>query len=144
VSAVPWAPLEHTADLGIEVRAARLGELFVDAASGLCDAITDVGAVEPRRERGFELRAEALDLLMVAWLEELLYHFDTGGELYPAGHAKVAEEGSGGWSLRAHLRGETFDPARHPLKVAVKAITYHGLEVAEDAEGWRARVLFDI
>jgi SHS2 domain-containing protein len=140
---VPYAPLEHTADLGIEVTAGDLGELFVDAAAGLCDAITEVGLVEPRRERSFELRAEALDLLLVSWLEELLFHFDTGGELYPRGEA-VVEESGGRWSVRARLQGETFEPGRHPLKVQVKAITYHGLEVRREGESWRARVIFDI
>jgi len=42
------------------------------------------------------------------------------------------------------MRGERFDAARHPLKVQVKAVTYHGLEVARDEGGWRARVIFDI
>jgi SHS2 domain-containing protein len=140
---MPFTPLEHTADLGVEVRAATLDGIFADAAAGLCDAITDRASVEPRRERTFALRAEALDLLLVGWLEELLYHFDTSGELYAGGEAAV-EEHAGGWSLHARMRGETFDADRHPLKVQVKAITYHGLEVARDGEGWRARVLFDI
>jgi SHS2 domain-containing protein len=138
-----FRPLEHTADLGIEVRAAELDELFVDAAAGLCDAVTELERVEPRRERTFTLRAEALDLLLVAWLEDLLYHLDVGGELYAAGEAAVEGHGSC-WSLQARMRGETFDPERHHLKVQVKAITYHGLEVERDGEGWRARVIFDI
>jgi SHS2 domain-containing protein len=140
---MPFRPLEHTADLGIEVETAELDELFVDAAAGLCDAITDRQAIEPRRERTFALRAEALDLLLVGWLEELLYHFDAGGELYAGGEAAVEGHGSS-WSLHAKMRGETYDPDRHPLKVQVKAITYHGLEVERDGKGWRARVIFDI
>jgi SHS2 domain-containing protein len=141
---VPYAPLEHTADLGIEVRASDLGALFVDAAAGLCDAITVVAQIELRRERSFELRAEALDLLLVSWLEELLFHFDTGGELYPRGEATVAASGTHGWSLQACMQGETFEGGRHPLKVQVKAITYHGLEVQRVDGEWQARVLFDI
>lgn len=140
---MPYSPLDHTADLGIEVRASELDELFLDAAGGLCDSITDRESVEPRRERTFSARADALDLLLVGWLEDLLYHFDAGGELYSAGEASVEGHGSC-WSLQAKMRGETFDPARHPLKVQVKAITYHGLEVERDGESWRARVIFDI
>ena len=140
---VPWTLIEHTADVGLELRAPTLDALFVDAAAGLCDVITEVARVEGREERAFEVAAEAPDLLLVAWLEELLYRFDTAGELFPHGKAQVAGDG-GAWSLRARMRGERFAPARHPLKVQVKAITYHGLEVARDEQGWRARVIFDL
>ena len=143
---MPFEPLEHTADLGIEVRAASLAELFVDAAAGLFDAITQLETVESHEEVAIEIEEPALDLLLVAWLEELLYRFDTAGELFARGEAQLAGEGGDGhaWSIRARMRGERFAPERHPLKVQVKAITYHGLEVARDEQGWRALVIFDI
>lgn len=140
---MPWAVVEHTADVGIEVRAATLEALFVDAAAGFCDVITEVARVATGEERTFEVDATGLDLLLVAWLEELLFRFETTGVLYPHGEASVEGKGDS-WSLRARMRGERFDSARHPLKVQVKAITYHGLEVARDEQGWRARVIFDI
>ena len=139
-----WTLIEHTADVGLELRAATIDELFVDAAAGLVDVITDAASVEPHAERAVEVEAAALDLLLVAWLEELLYRFDVDGELYARGAARVVEGASGAWSVQARLAGERFDSARHPLKVQVKAITYHELEVARDEQGWRARVIFDI
>lgn len=140
---MPWAVVEHTADVGIEVRAATLEALFVDAAAGFCDAITEVALIGAGEERTFEVDAAGLDLLLVAWLEELLFRFETTGVLYGRGEASVEGKGDS-WSLRARMRGERFDAARHPLKVQVKAITYHALEVARDEQGWRARVIFDI
>ncbi len=143
---MPWTLIEHTADVGLDVRAPTLDSLFIDAAAGLFDVITDVSRIEARDECALEVSAEAPDLLLVAWLEELLYRFDTAGELFARGEARVAGDGGDGhaWSLRAHMRGERFDPARHPLKVQVKAITYHALELARDEHGWRARVIFDL
>ena len=140
---MPWAVVEHTADVGIEVRAPTLEALFVDAAAGFCDAITEAALLGAGEERAFEVEAAGLDLLLVAWLEELLFRFETTGVLYARGEAGVEGKGDS-WSLRARMRGERFDPARHPLKVQVKAITYHELEVARDEHGWRARVIFDI
>jgi SHS2 domain-containing protein len=140
---VPWAVVEHTADVGIEVRAATLEALFVDAAAGFCDAITEVARIGGGEERAFEVEAAGLDLLLVAWLEELLFRFETTSVLYAHGEASVDCKGDS-WSLRARMRGERFDAERHPLKVQVKAITYHALEVARDEQGWRARVIFDI
>jgi SHS2 domain-containing protein len=143
---VPWTLIEHTADVGLELRAATLDDLFVDAAAGLFDVVTDVTRIETRDEVTFDVTADAADFLLVAWLEELLYRFDTAGELFIRGEAHVTGDGGDGhaWSLHAHMRGERFDPERHPLKVQVKAITYHGLELAQDEHGWRARVIFDL
>jgi len=140
---MPFRAREHTADLGLEVWAATLDRLFVDAAVGLADAITDASAL--RETEGVEVTVEepALDLLLVAWLEELLYRFETTGALARGGEARVVE-GTSGWRVEATLRGERFDATRHPLRVTVKAITYHALEVARDEQGWRARVIFDI
>lgn len=141
---VAWRPLEHTADVGLEVEARTLGELFADAAAGLCDTVTEGSRVEPRLRRETSLAAPALDLLLVEWLEELLFRLDAHGELYSR-HAVRVSEGATGCALVATSEGEAFDPARHPVKVQVKAVTYHALEVAPSASGgWRATVLFDI
>jgi len=138
-----WRPLEHTADVGLEVEAGTLGELFAEAAAGLCGTVTDGSRVEPRLRRETSLTAPAVDLLLVEWLDELLFRLDAYGELYSR-HAVTVSEGASGCSLVAASEGEAFDPARHPVKVQVKAVTYHALEVARTASGWRATVLFDI
>jgi protein archease len=140
---VPWSVVEHTADVGIEVRAATLAALFADAAAGFCDVITEAARIGVDEERAFEVEAAGLDLLLVAWLEELLFRFETTGVLYPRGEATIEGKGDS-WSLRARMRGERFDASRHPLKVQVKAITYHELDVTRDEHGWRARVILDI
>jgi SHS2 domain-containing protein len=46
--------------------------------------------------------------------------------------------------LRAQVRGESFDPARHPVEREVKAITYHQLSVARDTAGWWTRLYVDL
>jgi SHS2 domain-containing protein len=141
---MPWRPLEHTADLGIEVDAASLEGLFADAARGLLETITDASTVALHDTVELRLAAAALDLLLVEWLEELLFRFDASGELWAEHALRLDEVASGGWSLRATSRGEPYAPGRHPLRTQVKAITYHGLEVRRDGETWRARVIFDL
>jgi SHS2 domain-containing protein len=46
--------------------------------------------------------------------------------------------------LRAAAWGEPVDPARHELDHEVKAITYHGLKLERDGDGWLAEVIVDI
>jgi SHS2 domain-containing protein len=58
--------------------------------------------------------------------------------------AHVAVDRLGPEKLDARLIGEPRDPARHPWRLIVKAVTYHGLEVTSYGGTWRARVFLDI
>jgi SHS2 domain-containing protein len=78
--------------------------------------------------------------LLVNWLGEVLYLFDSA---HFAAREFAVEEITPEM-LRARLVGDPRDPARHPWKVIVKAITYHGIEVAERNGRWEARVFVDV
>jgi protein archease len=135
--------LEHTADLALEVTAPTLGELFCEALRGLADCVTEVEALEPLVRRPLEAEASDRERLLVEWLGDALFLFDTERLLFCAGTA-VVEETAAGWRVRGDAAGERFDPARHPFKVALKGVTYHRLRVAPQGEGWRATVVFDL
>jgi SHS2 domain-containing protein len=47
-------------------------------------------------------------------------------------------------ALSGHLLGEPFDPSRHATQPEIKAVTRHGLQVGQHAQGWHAELLFDI
>jgi len=135
--------LSHTADVAFEATAATLDELFAEALAAFTDTLTDPEGVKERLSRTFELRAPALDLLFVVWLEELLYAFEIDGHLFRRAETRIEQEAQG-YRLTAEAWGEVRDEERHGLKVLIKAVTYHGLEVTETPEGWRGRVIFDI
>ena len=44
----------------------------------------------------------------------------------------------------ANLSGETYDATRHEIKIEVKAVTYHQLQIARETDHWTARVILDI
>jgi protein archease len=134
--------LDHTADLAVELEAPTLPALFAEALLAFTEAITEPTLVAEHRTRRFELTAPAPDLLLVDWLGELLYAFETADLLFRRAEVTL-EESSGGFRLAAEAHGE-LRGERHPIKVLIKAITYHGLEVAHTEGGWRARVVFDI
>ncbi len=135
-----YQPLDHTGDLGMLVFGGNLRELFAHAAWGLFDLMTDAECVEPRSSR--DLTVEAIDLedLMVRWLGELLYAYDTERFLTVNAAFHTLEP----TRLQATLRGETFDAVRHPIDTEIKAVTYHQIAVEHLDAGWRARVIFDI
>jgi len=138
---------DHTADVGAEIDAPTRDALFAEALLAFSDTLTPLdrldrpGAVPVERE--VTLEASSLDELMVVWLEELLFLFEVEALLFSGADVRVEERPSG-FGLRATARGVTYDPERHPLKVLIKGVTYHELTVEKTAEGWRARVIFDI
>jgi protein archease len=131
--------IDHTADVGIRVMAASLDALFETAALALTELMTDTATVEPRLERTMDLKEESIDLLLVCWLQEILYLMDTEGLVFSVFEVRIE-----GATLQATLRGEPFNPGVHPRKSDVKAVTYHHLEVATHGDGWEARVIVDI
>ena len=155
--------VEHTADVALEVEADDLAAAFAEAALALGEVITGGGLPEPREAVRVTIEADDVESLLVRWLAELLVHFDAEGFLTGAAEvaltpptrdarpevvvvvdgraARVAGEGA--WRLRATLRGEAYDPARHGYGSEVKAISYHTLRVAPGPPA-RLRVLLDL
>lgn len=135
-----YETFSHTADLGLRVRAANLDQLFAEGAAGLFSLlVSDVLSNPNGDQRRFLIEGDRLDLLFLDWLNELLYVFDS--ERIVLGSFDV-DVGSAG--LRATARAQPLDPDRHGLLQEVKAITYHGLKVEEEDDGWLAEVVVDI
>lgn len=140
---MPYEFFDHTGDIGVSLSGTTVDELFRAAARAFTEAVTPVAGVEPRRPEELSVAAPELDLLLVDFLSELLYRFDTRGWLTRDAEIEVREL-DGGWSLQSTLLGERHDEARHPTRVLIKGVTYHQLYIERDAEGYRARVVFDI
>lgn len=135
-----YRTIEHTADIGMEVEANTLPELFEGAAYAMSSMMADPAGSVDEVEREVGLEAADLVELMFLWLNELLFLAESGG-LVLSGF-DVAVEGTG---LRAVCRGEPLDPGKHSMKSEIKAATYHELLVERSGErGWKARVIFDV
>jgi SHS2 domain-containing protein len=135
-----YETFDHTADLGLRVRAADLDTLFAEAAEVLFSTVVeDLSAVRPEREVVVNLGPDQRDYLLFDWLKALLYHFDAEHLLFSRFEARVTEQG-----LQGKAWGEPLDRSRHELSHEVKAITYHGLKVEQTADGWLAEVIVDI
>jgi SHS2 domain-containing protein len=134
---------DHTGDIGIDIDAPDPGTLLLDAACAFTETITDSTLLAADDAAELAFTAETLDLLLVDWLSELLYRFETTWWLPRHGIAD-AQRTEDGWKVRARLSGSRLDPGRHDVRVTVKAVTYHALEVRQTATGWHARVILDV
>lgn len=136
----PYEAFEHTADIGLHAYGQTLPELFVNAAAGMESLMVAPAQIEPRVHR--EVTAEGHDLvsLLVSWLNELIFLFDT--EYLLLNQFEIND--FTGTNLRATVSGEPYDASRHDLSSAIKAVTWHEASVESDEEGYKARVIFDI
>jgi len=80
------------------------------------------------------------DEVLVQWLNELLFYFDSEQFLCKEFTVLMMSET---W-LKAWVRGEKADKSRHALKRAIKSATYHMLKIERLPAGYQIRVLLDI
>jgi SHS2 domain-containing protein len=132
--------LDHTADTGIIAYGTDAKELFSNAALALFSLITEIEGIRERLHLDLELGSENRDSLLVDWLNELIYCFDSKHILFKRFDIESLTHST----LKATCYGEYFDPNKHRIKAGVKAATYHMLRLDTDDSGYRAQVILDI
>ena len=131
---------DHTADLGLRVEAPDLPALFRDAAEGLFSIIVEqIPHQVPTHELPIRVEAGRMDYLLVDWLHELLYLFETRRLLLDAFEVEIHDT-----RLRATARARPFDEKRDRLLHEVKAVTYHRLHLEKTRRGWQTELILDI
>jgi len=133
------------ADVAFVAREGSLEALVATSADALMNVMVEnLDAIAPEEERVSRAEAEAEDLLLVAFLQEFVYHADAHGLLLRPAEVRIQREG-GRLLAEAKARGEPADPQRHDLNAEVKAVTYYRLRVAQAPDGsWEAQVVLDI
>ena len=131
--------IDHTADVGIVAYGADANQAFANAARALFSLITELGDVEEFLYRDIELTAPDIESLLVEWLNELIYLFDTENIVFKRFDVTRLNN----TQLKARSYGEKVDSSKHRLKTGVKAATYHMLKV-DKSDGCQVQVLFDI
>jgi len=144
---VPWPlvePVDHTADIGLRAVAPDESDLLAVLADGLVDVVLDRRTISESlrvdlRITGGDDGGDTEDRI-VSLLSEIVSRFDAEG-LAPRRTLVRSVEGN---VVHAVVRGETFDPARHIARTAVKAVTYHGLRVERSDDGLSCTVILDL
>jgi len=132
--------IDHTADLGFELWAPTLEGLYAEGARALGGLCYERSAVRPAQTRALEISGANLEERLVRWLQEVYLLLEA--ELWLT--ADVVDLHAAGDSVRGEIAGEPYDAQRHTLHTEIKAITYHGLEVARDGDLWRTTVVVDV
>lgn len=135
-----WEHFPHDADVGIRGYGPSLGAAFEQAAVAMMAAITDVENIQARQCVSIVCRAPQVDLLLVEWLNALVYEMATRHMIF--GRFAVTIEDTG---LSAQAWGEPVSVGRHRPAAEVKGVTYTALEVSRRADGqWLAQCVVDV
>ncbi len=136
--------LEHTADILIAAHGQNMQEAFENAALAMFEVMTDTTKITPAQEDTFEVQAEDEYALLYSWLEALLVKFEVNGMLFSKFQIASLEENDEAFKLKATTWGEKYNAEKHPQKVAVKAVTYHRMEIIKEHDKVTLEFILDI
>jgi SHS2 domain-containing protein len=136
----PFEVIDHTADIGIVAYGADIKQVFANAALGLFNLMADLDDFEEGMQRDLELSAGDVEVLLIEWLNELIYIFDVEHIIFK----KFEIEKLTSTEVKARCFGEKMEPGRHKLKREVKAATYHMLRISKEDGTYKVQVIFDI
>jgi SHS2 domain-containing protein len=129
--------VDHTAELELQLEAATEEGIFAEGLAALGELLGERSSGAPGDPARHEVSASAPDrpTLLAEWLSELLFLAETE-QFIPE---RIDAFDLSGDQLEATVSGTRASPPH-----LVKAVTYHRLEMHEQDETWRARVVLDV
>ena len=135
-----WEHFPHEADIGVRGMGSTKEAAFEAAGLALTAVITDLASVSPAQAVQIVCKAPDEELLLVDWLNALVYEMATRKLLFSRFTVRLNDH-----SLHATAWGEPIDVARHQPAVEVKGATYTELSVKQDEQGrWIAQCVVDV
>jgi SHS2 domain-containing protein len=116
--------LEHTADVLFRAYGDDPNELFENAAEALESVMIDLKSIDVKGVKRVNLSADTYENLLFDWLSEIIVLFEVDSFAIRKFNVKIRDK-----SLSAECSGERIDKSKHKLKLEVKAVTYHNLEI---------------
>ncbi|HGE70436.1 TPA: archease [Candidatus Poribacteria bacterium] len=132
--------IDHTADIGIIAYGKDLAELFANSAYAMFDILTEADKIDGKDSFEIQISAKSLEELLITWLDELLFRYETERIVCNRFIIDNIDEKS----IKATVFYEKIDHDKHDIKTEIKNVTYHQLEIKKVRNRWQARVIFDV
>jgi len=129
-----------TADVAFIAYGKDLDELFANAALAMFDVMINTEQIELTIKKKIAVDGNDLKSLLFNWLNELLIYVDSENIAFSKFNVKINEKKL---KLNATCSGEKINRKKHETRTAVKAATYHIMEIKKD-KIWQAQVILDI
>lgn len=139
--------LDHTADVAVRAYGNTLPELFENAALAMFSVMVDLGTVPLPDQRTISVSAPTLEDLLVSWLRELIFLFETEHLVFAQFNVEQLTQPSDDSEgrLSGMARGAPYGAGVVRTGAAIKAATYHDLKVEQAPDGrWQVEITFDV
>ena len=132
--------IRRSTELSIRLSGDSRTQILADAGFALLDLLVDLSSVEIRESITLEVEGVDNDDLLVNWMRELLYEYETSG--YMLKEFDIQETGE--FAVRVEARGEKFDPDRHEEREAIGAVAERVSHLGKMGSLWTAQVSFEL
>ena len=130
-----YEEIPHTADWSIRVWADDLAGLLAESARGMYWLSGAELTEEPRTRTNFETEEPDSESLLVAFLSELVYYTEQENMGFDDFDIRIKND-----RLKVEMQGALLQS----LSKAIKAVTWHKLEIQESARGLEVEIVFDV
>lgn len=134
--------LQHTADAKFQAFGYTLEEAFMNAALAVCSLMWDVDKVEIKMTQDVFTMGKDMKQLLVNFLEEILYLFDTKGFLLASVKDINIEQVEANYRLSACFQGDYFSE-KYKVYGGIKAITYNEMKIEKNNQ-FLVQVVVDV
>jgi SHS2 domain-containing protein len=135
-----YQEIEHTADYALLVRGSDLRDLLQAALDGFVALVIDEDRPAPVQWREYKVQADDPATLVMRSVRELLHRLEDGEVPVAAKALEASEEPA---LARVSVGLAPLAVARKHLHRAIKAVTYHDLQIRRDEHGLSLVLTFD-
>lgn len=133
--------LDHTADILIRAHAPTLESCFAECGLALMEVMyRGAGSTPAAIIRTVTVYADDFAGLLHDFLSELLCLSESENLVFSGINVRLTGENR----LDADLSGDIFDPGTHGGGTEVKGISFSGLDIFKDEQGYGIDILFDV
>jgi SHS2 domain-containing protein len=137
---MPFEEISHTSDWALHVWAADLDKLFEESARGMNTLSGTRLEKRPRVHRDLSLNTADVESLLVSFLSELVYIEEHEHLGFDEIEAKIESGETKSCTLSAVLDGARIVSQEK----AIKAVTYHNLQIRQTGLGCEVEIVFDV
>ena len=140
-----FAEIEHTADIGIEVWADSVENLFTNAIQGYYKLVlSDDYLSKAHQSFNFSEEDSNYENLLISFLSEINYLLMVKKQIVkPIKSIQISKKNEN-YNLIVNGQLQMLDYPKNDIQTEIKAVTYHQIKIRKENGIFRTRVIFDI
>ena len=136
--------IDHTADIAVEVEGGTIEDLFIASVSAWQECTIEKSEINFSLKKHINIKDQSLEELLVHFLDEINFLLLTKKWILSKINGIEIKKSGDKFVLSADIVGENTDEKKHQIKVEIKAVTFHQMEIKKINNRYTTRIVFDI